>query len=168
MRFLSRIALAALVGTGTLVGGCALVLGDFKLPEGGAGGSGGSGSGGSPSTGATTTSGGCGADEIACGTGCVKTASDPANCGKCGNACGSSEICSGASCTACPNQGAPCNGVCVDVQNDPKHCGTCAVACDAVPDAVPHCAMAKCTLMCSPGFDACKGGCAQLDGGPCM
>jgi hypothetical protein len=169
MRLLSRFVLAALVGTGALAGGCALVLGDFKLPADGAGGSGGSGgSGSTSSTGATTTSGGCGADEVACGPSCVKTASDPANCGKCGHACVGAEVCTNSACgLTCPAGQDPCNGTCAAVQTDPKHCGSCAVACEAVPNAAPHCAAGKCTLMCDPGFDPCKGACVQLDGGPC-
>lgn len=161
MRLSSRIVLAALVGTGTLISGCALVLGDFKLPEGGAGGSGSTGD-------ATTTSGGCGTDEVACATGCVKLASDPANCGKCGKACLGAEVCTNSACvSACPAGKDPCNGTCFDLQVEPKHCGTCAVACDAVPGAVPHCEMAKCTLECDTGFTECKGACLAVDGGAC-
>ena len=73
MRSFSRTLLAALVGTGTL-GGCAQVLGDFRLPGEGVGGSGG---GTSSSTGSTST-GGCDADETSCEGVCVTTSTDPA------------------------------------------------------------------------------------------
>jgi hypothetical protein len=165
MRLLSRIVLAALVGTGTLVSGCALVLGDFRIPPDGAGGSGGGTAG---STGDTTTTGGCSPDEVACDGACVKLATDPANCGKCGHACASMEVCTQSACAAsCTSGQTQCGASCADLQTDPLHCGTCAVACDAVPGAVPHCAGAKCTLACDTDYTECKGACIALDAGPC-
>jgi hypothetical protein len=44
-------------------------------------------------------------------------ASDPANCGSCGNACGTGTTC--------------CNGACVDESTDAMHCGACLTTCGA-------------------------------------
>jgi stigma-specific protein Stig1 len=165
MGLVSRTLMAALVGTGTLVSGCALVLGDFRLPPDGSGGSGGAGS---SSTGDTTTTGGCSPDEVTCDGACVKLATDPAHCGQCGHACASMEVCMQSACAAsCTSGLTRCGSACVDLQSDAQHCGSCTAVCDSVADGVPHCAEAKCTLACNSGFEACNGGCIALDAGPC-
>ena len=165
MRRFSITLLAALAATGTL-GGCALVLGDFTLPEGGAGGSGNTTSSSSGS--GTSMTGGCGAEETLCGGNCVKTATDPAHCGKCDHACAAAEVCSKGVCAASCDPGLTvCSAGCVDLKNDAQHCGSCKIACDPVMDGVPHCTDAKCTLACNQGFTACNGACAPLDAGAC-
>jgi len=54
-----------------------------------------------------------------CGTDCVKTDIDPANCGECGNACASSEECSSGECILSCDPGLiNCEGTCVDLSGD--------------------------------------------------
>lgn len=55
---------------------------------------------------------------------CSSLTSDSANCGACGAACATGEICmQGACCTPC---GAT---ACVDTKTDPQNCGACGVTC---------------------------------------
>jgi hypothetical protein len=51
---------------------------------------------------------------------------DEANCGSCGNACGTLEQCASGKC-ACAHT--LCGGTCVSVDDDPKNCGTCGHDC---------------------------------------
>lgn len=41
----------------------------------------------------------CPSGQSRCGTACVNLVTDGKNCGKCGNACGASQVCSGAACS---------------------------------------------------------------------
>ena len=77
--------------------------------------------------GGTTSSGDCtltcDADEVQCGATCSDL-TDIANCGACGAACGSLQICYGGTCSAgCPSGTVVCAGKCVEPNGDPKHCG---------------------------------------------
>jgi hypothetical protein len=75
-------------------------------------------------------SGGCVAPETTCGGVCVSLASDPANCGACGNACTPGEVCSASACTSGCGVGlSNCGGSCVDLKTDPANCGACATPC---------------------------------------
>ncbi len=73
----------------------------------------------------------CRPTETSCGGACVSTASDPRNCGACGNACGAEEVCSLGMCTAsgCGAALTACDGACVDTNTDARHCGSCGTAC---------------------------------------
>jgi endo-1,4-beta-D-glucanase Y len=89
---------------------------------------------------------------VTCSSGCVDVQSDPANCGSCGNACGSGATCTAGRCViSCASGLQACSGVCVDVQTDPSNCGSCGNAC---PSGV-----------CASG--ACAGGAGvfQMSGG---
>lgn len=44
----------------------------------------------------------CAAGQVACGGACVDTATDPRNCGRCGEVCGASEACLSGACTPLP------------------------------------------------------------------
>ena len=65
---------------------------------------------------------------------CANTATDGANCGTCGHACGAGEVCSGGNCaltcggitTCTPTGAAP---YCANTQTDRADCGTCGHAC---------------------------------------
>lgn len=73
----------------------------------------------------------CPAGRTLCNGACVDAASDPSNCGGCGNACGPSATCSGGTCLGilCARPLVLCNGACVDVRSDPNHCGACGSVC---------------------------------------
>ena len=91
----------------------------------------------------------CASDQLLCGDACVKVASDPGNCGACGNACDAGQKCSGGLCR-CADGRADCGGACVDVRSDPAHCGGCATVCAGE---------SVCTTD-GAGFTACQGACA--------
>lgn len=66
----------------------------------------------------------------ACGTTCVDTDFDRANCGSCGNACGATDLCAGGSCAGeCPVGTTDCGGGCVNTMTSSRHCGACGNAC---------------------------------------
>jgi len=72
----------------------------------------------------------CDIGEIRCGTVCVRSESDPANCGMCGNACPPAEVCSMGTCApVCDPPLVACGRNCVDLQSDPDHCGSCPNVC---------------------------------------
>ncbi|HUB09144.1 MAG TPA: hypothetical protein VMB50_19215 [Myxococcales bacterium] len=80
-----------------------------------------------------------------CGSACVDTNEDSANCGVCGNVCAAGMFCLSGQCTASPtcgraNSGTPCPlasakngtccaGQCVDTGSDPANCQGCGVVC---------------------------------------
>jgi hypothetical protein len=61
---------------------------------------------------------------------CTDVSSDPANCGRCGNACPGTS-CEGSACTSCPVGWATCSGNCVSFDNDNDNCGRCGFKCPA-------------------------------------
>ncbi len=69
----------------------------------------------------------CSSDLALCDGHCTALATDPANCGACGAACGAGESCYAGQCF-CPWT-TTCDGACVDLASDPAHCGTCDIAC---------------------------------------
>src|SRR6202011_2543346 len=88
--------------------------------------------------------------QVMCPTGCFDTATDPNNCGSCGNSCGPGGTCAAGVCT-CAAAISMCGAGCADLANDPNHCG-------------------RCTNRCAMGSVACSSGLCQTtlcDGGPC-
>jgi len=76
----------------------------------------------------TTTGGDCVLDcadgETKCNASCSDLTADTGNCGGCGQACGSLQVCYSGVCTAgCPSGTVVCAGKCVEPNADPKHCG---------------------------------------------
>jgi hypothetical protein len=67
-----------------------------------------------------------------CSGQCVDTSVDPGNCGGCGVACASGQVCESGACTTCPST-APdfCNGTCTALASDPGNCGGCGNVCAA-------------------------------------
>lgn len=72
----------------------------------------------------------CDIGQTRCGDVCVRSDSDPTNCGTCGNLCGPTEVCSIGVCSPlCDAPLVSCSRNCVDLQTDPDHCGSCPNAC---------------------------------------
>jgi len=66
----------------------------------------------------------CSPTEIQCGASCSDLTTDTGNCGRCGQACGSLQVCYSGQCSAgCPSGTVVCAGKCVEPNADPKHCG---------------------------------------------
>jgi len=59
----------------------------------------------------------CGTGLTICGTGCVDTKTNNANCGACGNACSATRSCQAGQCI-CPSGYTDCSGECVNTQID--------------------------------------------------
>ncbi len=59
---------------------------------------------------------------------CADTQTDPAHCGRCGNACPSGQDCRAGAC-ACPAGRTRCGASCVDTRSDAANCGGCGVPC---------------------------------------
>lgn len=73
---------------------------------------------------------GCPTGQVECDGACVATASDPAHCGGCGQACGNEQVCSNGTCTdGCTSGQLACDRACVDPSTDPRHCGGCGQGC---------------------------------------
>jgi hypothetical protein len=94
---------------------------------------------------------------------CAATQSDNANCGTCGNVCGTAMVCKNGVCvngcaasdggveTLCtPDAGPP---YCATIASDPLNCGGCGIVCTPTVDGgVATCINGKCqTFLCPPG-----------------
>jgi hypothetical protein len=64
-----------------------------------------------------------------CGAACQDLKNDDANCGKCGNACPSGQLCVSSACTSCAAPSKMCGTTCTDVTSDSNNCGACGTAC---------------------------------------
>jgi hypothetical protein len=86
----------------------------------------------------------CDPGMINCSGVCTHVASDPMNCGSCGNACPVGVGCAIGECT-CHAPMLACDGLCIDPQSDHDHCGACGHACDATQ----VCSLGECIVMCT-------------------
>jgi len=116
-----------------------------------------------------------------CATGCSNLSTDKANCGACGNSCGSG-ICCGGNC--CSSGMKCCGGACTNVSSDPANCGSCGATCSqccyngscgvnsvcastgpgCCPSSAPICST-PCpdgTTLCCPSFLGSAPGCINL------
>lgn len=95
-----------------------------------------------------------------CGGACSETASDPAHCGSCGNACPSGQVCLNSACSAGCGSLTQCGSACVDTQTSALNCGGCGQACGAGQSCVDgDCA-------CPGGTSPCSNGCFDLTQDP--
>jgi hypothetical protein len=103
----------------------------------------------------------CPAGTSLCSGMCVKSQTDPNNCGGCGVACAAGAACQNGVCAPmmCPPPSLFCAGVCVNPTADPNNCGACGVVCP-MGDA---CQNGRCAPgICPPGLTQC------MPGGPCV
>ncbi|HEY3498149.1 MAG TPA: hypothetical protein VGK73_25800, partial [Polyangiaceae bacterium] len=63
-----------------------------------------------------------------CPGSCTTLASDPANCGFCGNRCMGGTACTNGTC-GCPTGSQVCGGMCVNTLTDSRYCGSCNTQC---------------------------------------
>jgi hypothetical protein len=104
-----------------------------------------------------------------CATGfaCTDLASDPSNCGACGNVCQPGPLedatCFDGSCVyLCAEGAVRCSGTCTFLEWDPDNCGACGNAC---PEAAPYCTQGVCSP-CKPGLVLCGDSCVDLGSNP--
>ncbi len=105
---------------------------------------------------------------------CADTQSDPANCGRCGNACAAHERCESGACRVrCASGQIECGGQCVDPRTDARNCGSCGRACAAgqACEGGADGGAPSCVATCAAPFSECApdGGtpyCANLQVDP--
>jgi uncharacterized protein (TIGR02266 family) len=99
--------------------------------------------------------------EVFCGDTCVAVASDPANCGSCGNRCAAGTVCSAGTCAdSCAAGLTNCVGACVDTATSADHCGGCGNTCTAGEE----CTGGSCS--CGGGTTDCSGVCIETRSDP--
>jgi hypothetical protein len=107
----------------------------------------------------------CPAGQVNCTGTCATLATDPANCGACGDVCSApnaTSSCVGSKCAiavCAPNfldcNGNPLDGCEIDGTSSVNHCGTCANACPSIDT----CVNGSCQPICSSM--SCPGGCCN-------
>jgi hypothetical protein len=90
-----------------------------------------------------------------CGGTCANLGEDRTNCGQCGHACLSDQLClNGACLVSCPSGMVMCEGTCANLNTDGHNCGSCGTSCMSGDDCI-HAACKKhnsgCALCGAPG-----------------
>lgn len=99
----------------------------------------------------------CATGTVRCGQGCIDPNADAKNCGTCGSACRSGQVCVGADCV-CAAGTFSCGGECVVRENDPKNCGACGNRCAATE----VCEASICRQQCAAASPTnCAGACVN-------
>ncbi|HEY4013160.1 MAG TPA: MXAN_6577-like cysteine-rich protein [Polyangiaceae bacterium] len=101
----------------------------------------------------------CASGTTLCNANCVITATDPANCGKCGDVCATGQACNAGVC-GCRAGQTTCSGSCVDTTSDPKNCGACGTACATGM----VCSQSKCASGCAGTLKLCGSSCVDTSG----
>lgn len=109
---------------------------------------------------------GCVCDDpglAACGASCVRTSSDPAHCGACGQACGDEQVCQQGECAAeCADPLENCDGACVDWLHDRLYCGNCETQCEGADVCLEGvCGTCVEPADCDDGLDCTADDCRQ-------
>ena len=100
----------------------------------------------------------CGAGSTVCGDSCTVIARDPQNCGACGKACATGEVCSAGACaSACGSGTTKCGNECVDTKTDDRNCGMCGTKCSAGE----VCNAGACAGSCTNGTTKCGNSCVD-------
>lgn len=99
-----------------------------------------------------------------CSGQCEDLTSSTANCGACGNACGSGQVCSEGACR-CQEGATLCAGQCTVTATDANNCGACGISCGQGR----VCESGQCKVNCSQGLTRCGDSCVDLakDAGHC-
>lgn len=108
----------------------------------------------------------CVAPSVACGTDCINTQVDIANCGACGTRCppgsNSTTSCVMGACTlTCATMFDNCNmmagdGCETELGRDTMNCGRCGTVCPGGSNAMASCESGNCALTCTTGFLNCN------------
>ncbi len=112
-------------------------------------------------TGTTTGTGGsapaCVDPGTLCGEACIDLKNNRLNCGKCGKACPTGQMCvAGACALGCAGTTKVCGDKCVDFKVDPANCGDCGKACPMAMGAAPICVASACDISCKPPMRDCN------------
>ncbi len=95
--------------------------------------------------------------------GCEARIDSAAHCGRCGNACTASMLCTAGACaSSCTGGTTLCGESCVDTRTSATDCGRCGNACPSAPNASPSCAASACDIVCNPGFSRSASGCIPI------
>ncbi len=86
----------------------------------------------------------------------VDIATNNANCGACGNACGSGRICTAGVCEiVCPSGQTRCGDVCRDLSSDASNCGSCGRTCRVAERCVGSVCVVRQTSCASRALPGC-------------
>ncbi len=118
-------------------------------------------------------SGSCPSGETRCGTLCADLMTSVANCGTCGTACSTSQVCQSGHCVmamangGCPMGQTSCDGLtCTDTSSDAQNCGSCGFSCGMGG----KCSSGQCSGGvgggCPPGELQCSSGCTDTTSDP--
>ena len=106
----------------------------------------------------STTTQNCTGGEILCGLSCTAVQTDNQNCGACGKACPTGQVCSQGTCgTTCTGGTKLCSGSCVDTATDTKNCGACGKSC-ALGEL---CVTGQCQKGCTGNTTKCGSTCVD-------